>query len=327
MEVVFGVVRIRCVWARSLPFGRIICWTMFSTGHLSCASILRHDVLCCLFYFCISFCVPRHNHPRFLDVTLRITKGGSKTTDMLVVRVYSFFACITEEEEAALGRSTFIQCSAEHVNLPQLFMGALFLASSCPAVSGCCGMLAKMPVFPSMSSTGKRDKVIFQRMRTLAEINGRLARDLRRIGMDMVNGQRAIRSYGFRRGGAQDLLDRTGNYELVMRLGDWKPDSNSFFVYLTNMNARGTLRSTLRSHAQEDVTQTVSQIMRSYNQWAVGVVGSLRGRVTGLLPPLSEASVAAFDADAAAALCSMFVECVLQLRHGRDGAVADEEEA
>lgn len=173
MEVVFGVVRIRCVWARALPFGRIICWTMFSTGHLSCASILRHDVLCCLFYFCISFFVPRHNHPRFVDVMLRITKGGSKTTDMLVVRVYSFFACITEEEKAALGRSTFIQCSAEHVNLPQLFMGALFLASSCPAVSGCCGMLAKMPVFPSMSSTGNRDEVIFQRMRTLAEINGR----------------------------------------------------------------------------------------------------------------------------------------------------------
>lgn len=60
-----------------------------------------------------------------------------------------------------------------------------------------------------------------------------------------------------------------------MRLEDWKPDSNSFFIYVTNMNARGTLRCTLRSHGEDDVTQAVAQIMTTYKHWAVGVVSSL----------------------------------------------------
>lgn len=279
----------------------------------------------CAAAFC--FYPYRHKHPRFLDIKLRVTKGGSKTTDLLILRVFSYYAHVSEEEEMSLGRSTFIQCSAPYTNLPQLLMGAVFLVSSSPAVVGCGSMLADLPVFPSMSTGGKRDRVIFLRPRTHPEINGRLTRDLRRIGMDLVNGQRAVRMYGFRRGGAQDLLDWSGNYELVMRLGDWKPDSNSFFIYLTNMNARGTLRSTLRSHGQDDVTQTVAQIMATYNHWAVSVVSSLRARVLGLEPALDAAGVTAFDLAATTKLCTMFIECVLQLRHGRISAVPDEEEA
>lgn len=264
----------------------------------------------------------RHRHPRFINVTLRVTKNGTKTTDLLIIRVYSFFAFVSEEEEEALGNSTVIQCASEHMNLPQLFMGALCLAAGSPSVANNGSILADLPLFPCMSS-GKSFKVIFNRRRTSQEINDRLARDLRRIGQDRMDGQRAVCMYGFRRGGAQHLLDVTGKYELVMRLGDWKPDSSSFFVYLTNMNARGTLRSTLRSYAKDDVTQMVAQIMAMHNSWTLDVVRSLRERMTGKAAPMDAAAVVAFDNQAAAKLCWVMIECVLQLRHGRNEAIRE----
>lgn len=42
--------------------------------------------------------------------------------------------------------------------------------------------------------------------------NERLTRDLRRILMDMNNGERAVQMYVFRRGGSQALLDWSGKY-------------------------------------------------------------------------------------------------------------------
>lgn len=142
-----------------------------------------------------------------MDVTVRITKGGCKTTHLLIVRVYRYYAAISEAEEASLGQSTFIQCNAPNLNLPQLFEGALSLASAASGVLGNYCLLANLPVFPGMSTGGKRDTVIYTRLRTPSEINGRLTRNLRRIGLDLVIGQRAVRTYGFRRGGTQDLLD------------------------------------------------------------------------------------------------------------------------
>lgn len=47
----------------------------------------------------------------------------------------------------------------------------------------------------------------------------------------------------------------------------------------------------------------------------------------GLEPALDAAGVTAFDMAAKFQLYSMFVECVLQLRHGRISAKPDEEEA
>ncbi|KAK1869402.1 hypothetical protein I4F81_011879 [Pyropia yezoensis] len=264
-------------------------------------------------------------HPRFLNVTLRITKNGTTVTEMFIVRIYSYFAYVSQEEEDSLGSQTVIQCNTEETNLPQLFKGALALAAASPVVGNNGGVLSDLPVIPQMLTAGNRHSVFFLRPRT--DINERLTRDLRRIGMDLNNGQRALRLYGFRRGGSQDLLDWSGKFELVMRLGDWKVDSTSFFIYLTNMNARGTLRSTLRSYGQDDVSQTVAQIMAAHNKWAVGVVASLRARVLGQEPPLDAAGVTAFDLAAAAKLCTIFIECVLQLRHGRADAVPDSEEA
>lgn len=267
----------------------------------------------------------RHKHPRFINVTLRVTKTGTTVTEMFIVRIYSYFAYVSQEEEDRLGSQTVIQCNTEDTNLPQLFKGVLVLAASSPVAGNNGAILSEMPVFPHMSTGGSRHSVLFLRPRT--DINERLTRDLRRIGMDLNNGQRAVRMYGFRRGGSQDLLDWSGKYELVMRLGDWKVNSTSFFIYLTNMNARGTLRSTLRSYGQDDVSQTVAQVMAAHNQWAVGVVASLRARVLGQEPPLDAAAATKFDLEAASKLCTIFLEVVLQLRHGRKEAVPDSEEA
>lgn len=238
------------------------------------------------------------------------------------MRFYSYYAYVSPEEETQLGMQTMIQCASAETNLPQLFMGVLSMAAAAPVVGNNGTILADMPVFPHMSTGGNRNVVLFLRPRT--DVNERLTRDLRRIGMDMNNGERAVRTYGFRRGGSQNLLDRTGKYELVMRLGDWKLKSTSFFTYITNMNARGTLRSTLRSYGQDDVTQTVAQIMAMHNQWTVQVVSSLRARVMGIQEPLDAAGVTAFDKAAAAKLCTMFIDCILQLRHGRADGKATE---
>ncbi|KAK1869317.1 hypothetical protein I4F81_011795 [Pyropia yezoensis] len=266
-----------------------------------------------------------HKHPRFLNITLRITKNGTTVTEMFIVRLYSYFAYVSQEEEDSLGSPTVIPCNTEDTNLPQLFKGVLALAASSPVVGNNGAVLSDLPVIPQMSTAGNRHSDLLLRPRT--DINERLTRDLRRVGLDLNNGQRAVSLYGFRRGGSQDLLDWSAKFELVMRLGDWKVDSTSFFIYLTNMNARGTLRSTLRSYGQNDVSQTVAQIMAAHNKWAVGVVASLRARVLGQEAPLDAAGVTAFDLGAAAKLCTIFIECVLLLRYGRADAVPDSEEA
>jgi len=240
-----------------------------------------------------------------------------------VIRVYSYFAYVSPEEEERVGMMAAVQCTAEHLNLPQWYMGALLTAAKTPAVLSGGVSLGDQPVFASLSVGGKNSKVLHMRRRTPDEINERLTRDLRRIGQDVQNGEQAIRMYGFRRGGAQHMLNWSGKFELVMRLGDWRPDSDSFLVYMTNMNARGTLRSTLRSYGQDDVTQVVAQVTATYNKWTLGVVRNLCDRVLGKEQPMSLSEVTAFDEAASRELCAMFIKCVLQLRHGRE----DEEPA
>lgn len=93
------------------------------------------------------------------------------------------------------------------------------------------------------------------------------------------------------------------------------------------MNARGALLSILRSHGQDNVTQAVAQVMSAYTKWSLAVAGSLRESVRGKVPPLDACGVQEFHGRAAAKLCSIFLECVLQLRHGRVGLAPEEEEA
>lgn len=264
----------------------------------------------------------RHHHPRFLNVKLRVTKTGTMLTDMFVVRIYSYFAYVSEVEEAALGPQTIIQCNSEETNLPQLLKGVLSMAAAALVVDNNGATLIDMPVFPHMATGATSNVVRFLRPTTC--IIKRLTRDLRRIGMDLNNCERAVRMYAFRRGGSQELLDWSGKYELMMRLGDWKVQSISFFTYITSMNAHGTLRSTLRSFGQDDVTHTVTEIMATNNNWAVGVLASLRARMMGHEPPLDSAGVTEFDQQAVSKLCSVFIECVLQLQHGEKDADEDD---
>jgi len=268
----------------------------------------------------------RHEHHRFFEVALRVTKTGASTNDVLNVRVFSFFADVSKEEEKHHGVQAFVQCPSEELNLPQLLQPVVLFALSAPGVHMDMGILADQPVFPSLSQRTMAGCVAFFKKRSETDVNARFVADLARIGQDLVLGERACRMYGFRRGGAQALLDRTGLYEQVMKLGEWNPTSNSFLRYITQMNARGTLRSTLRSFAQDDVTQVVAQLLSTYNTWAVGLVRDLCAHASFKDGVVDHAAMVEFEANNVKALGTLVCECVLSLRNGKEEEAASEKE-
>jgi len=142
--------------------------------------------------------VSRQEHPRFLDLTPRISKNGTKATDLLVVRVHSYYAYISPDEEVGFGLLCSVQCSHPHLNFPQLFMVLLNLAANAPTIDNHGGLLADLLLFPGMWTGSKGSRVIFMRPKSEAEINSCLTQDLR--------------MYVFRRGGAQNLKDQSGKY-------------------------------------------------------------------------------------------------------------------
>jgi len=127
--------------------------------------------------------------------------------------------------------------------------------------------------------------------------------DLVRIGQDLMNGERACRLYGFRRGGAQALLDTSGLFEEVMRLGRWSTTSGSFFRYIASMNSRGRLRSTLRSFRQVEITQVVPQVMATYGKWTSGVVRDVRRRSIGEDGEVIQDAIVEIESDHVEKLC------------------------
>lgn len=274
-----------------------------------------------------SFCISRHRHNRFVELSLRITKTGQDTSDVMKVRVFSCFAVVSKQEEEDDGVQAFVQCPSENLNVPQLLQPVLLFATSAPGVQMDMGILKTQPLFPSLSARSVSGSVAFFRKRSETDVNGRFAADLSRIGQDLIHGDRACRMYGFRRGGAQALLNRTGLYEQVMKLGDWNPDSSSFLRYITQMNSRGTLRSTLRTFAQDEVSQVVSQLMATYSDWAVGLVRKLCSRARCEEGALDHDAMVEFENENVKVLCSVVCECVLTLRHGKsDGAVSEKED-
>jgi len=245
----------------------------------------------------------------------------------MTLRIFSFYASPTQVEKADTNVNAYIHCPCEHLNIPQLMQPLVLFACSAPGVGMDMGSLAEQPLFPSLSVRNVAGTVTFFKMKSETEVNAQFAADLARIGRDLVNGERAVRMYGFRRGGAQALLDRTGLYEQVMRLGGWQTNSNSFFKYITQMNAKGTLRSTLRSFTQDEVVQVVGQLMCSYNEWAVGVVRRLCTQAEVEEGQMVHSSVVAFEAENVKVLCSIVSECVLVLRHGKSNeAVSSDDE-
>lgn len=269
----------------------------------------------------------RQRHQRHMEIKLRITNTGHDTSDVMKLCIFSFFASPTQVEKDDQNVNAYVHCPTEQLNIPQFLQPLVLFACSAPGVGMDMGVLSDQPLFPSLSVRNVAGTVTFFKMKSETEMNARLAEDLARIGSDLVNGERAVRMYGFRRGGAQALLDRTGRYEKVMRLRGWQPSSNSFFKYITQMNAKGTLRSTLRSFTQDQITQVVAQLMGSYIEWAIGVVRRLCVQADVEDGQMVHSSVAAFEAENVKVLCSIVSECILTLRHGKaDEAVSSDDE-
>lgn len=244
-----------------------------------------------------------------------MTKRGDKTSDVLIMRAYSCFAVASSEERDELGASHVIRCSGQHVNLPSMYQGLVSLAMEHPLVSMDPLVLADTPLLTWTTVRTRRGAVGAIKAMSANEIHSRFAADSARIGESRVNGQRPCRMYGFRRGGAQDLLDRTGDYELVMRLGDWNVNSDSFLVSLTNMHARGTLRSSLRSYSIDLVTQAVAQVTQAHSEWVISNLCHLRTFVASD-EGSSHREVAEVERKSVDKLARLLCEVTLVLRNG-----------
>jgi len=260
----------------------------------------------------------RHKHYRFVNIELRIVKTGTSTVDAMTVRIFSYFSTVSATDVDELGSDAHVQCPSEHLNVPQLFMTLLLFACSAPGIGVDVGMLHKQPLFPSLLARSLSGVVSFFKRRSETEMNARFIADLTRIGMSLMNGERACRMYGFRRGGAQFLLDLTGKFELVMRLGGWTVTSSSILSYVTAMNCRGTLRSTLRSFSHNEVTQVVAQLSLTYSRWTVAVVRDVVQRALTLDGEVDHAALVDIEGKNVKVLCTLLTECVLALRSGKD---------
>ena len=165
--------------------------------------------------------------------------------------------------------------------MPQLFNSLLLFSSSAPSVGTEVGMLYLHPQLPSLLARCVSGAISLFKRRSETEINTRFLADLTRIGMALMLGERACWVYGFRRGGAQALLDLTRIFDQVIRLGGWSVTSTSIIKYLSKMHARGTQRSTLRSFRADAVTQIIAQLTFTYSRWTVGVVWVVAQRALG----------------------------------------------
>lgn len=126
--------------------------------------------------------------------------------------------------------------------------------------------------------------------------------------------------YGFRRGGSQDLFDRTGQYELIMLMGYWRANSDTFHVYLTNMNARRNLRPTLRSYRPDEVTQVVAQVTHAHTKLTRFNLKRLRALVSGSVLNDTHPDIVVYENQSINQLARIMCELTLVLRNGSMGA-------
>jgi len=150
------------------------------------------------------------------------TKRGTTTTEDKTFRLNSCYANMTPKELAAIGHSNIMRCPSQHLNIPVLFQGILLLAVDHPAVGTGTVMLFDEPLFFARSARSNAGVDCYPRAMTANEVNARFAGDLSAVGEQRVNAERPGRLYGLRRCGAQNLLDQTGSFELVMCIGDWR---------------------------------------------------------------------------------------------------------
>lgn len=85
--------------------------------------------------------------------------------------------------------------------------------------------------------------------------------------------------YGFRRGATQFWLAHTGDVEMVMKMGVWKPNSTRFLFYVLNFRCRGTFRARIRNCYRLDRHGLMTRLEGLVDEFMVW----FEGRVTGLL--------------------------------------------
>lgn len=118
--------------------------------------------------------------------------------------------------------------------------------------------------------------------------------------------------------GAQALLHATGHCEQVMYLGGRRPDASSIFKYITAINSRCTLRSTLRSFRTDELTQVFAQVMATDNQWTAAAARDVSARVLQQDGGVDRERVAKIGAQHVKKLRSITCQSVFVLRQGAD---------
>ena len=122
------------------------------------------------------------------------------------------------------------------------------------------------------------------------------------------------------------MIDATGLFEQVMRLGGWSAISGSFFRYIAAMNTQGTLRSTFRSFRQDEVTQVVAHVMATYAKWSSSVLRDVCRRAIREDGVVDQDAVVAIEKDHVKILCSLVCDCVLTFRFGTEDAHSSDED-
>jgi len=161
----------------------------------------------------------RLGHLRYNNILLRVTKPGAKTTGVKTLRLYSCFANVSEAECDEFGRSNVLLCTHHCLNIPLLFQGILNLAINHPAMGVGTVAILEKPLFFSLSVRSGTGVISFPRPMSDNYVNSSFSADPAAIGEQRVVGERLCMLYDLLRGGAQDLLNRTGKSEIVLRIG------------------------------------------------------------------------------------------------------------
>jgi len=96
-------------------------------------------------------------------------------------------------------------------------------------------------------------------------------------------------------------------------------------VYLTSMNSRATLRSTLWTYKEDEIVQVVSQIVHSHTKWVIENVKKLVNWCAGNETVKSHSELTALEKEAVSGLSRILCEVILELHNGtagKDGGVA-----
>jgi len=103
-----------------------------------------------------------------------------------------------------------------------------------------------------------------------------------------------------------------------MRFGGWTVTSSSILSYLTAMNIRGTLRSSLRSFRQNEVTKNLTHLSQTYSRWTVGVVRGVVQRAMGETEVVVHEELVSIERKHVIVLCTFSIECMLALSSGKE---------